>query len=130
MDQWITPQPMEFDIKHPIFLCVLSNTDTARIPGISAAGKSPEVIDYTPAGDAELVTWGRTICKHEPPMTPAGSPTPAVITRAAMQLTGIPFLFINSGLRVIPRIPEVSNSPVSVITMFEVPSCICLIPKN
>jgi uncharacterized protein (TIGR00303 family) len=105
MDNWITPQPLDFNVDQPLFLCVLANTDTARIPGISAAGKSPEVIDYTPAGDAELVTLGRTICKSEPPMTPAGSPTPAVITRASLQLTGIPFMFINSGLRVIPRIP-------------------------
>jgi uncharacterized protein (TIGR00303 family) len=105
MNYWIKPQPLDFNVEHPFFLCVLSNTDTAKIPGISAAGRSPDVIDYTPAGDAELVVLGRTICKSEPPMTPAGSPTPAVITRAALQLTKIPFLFINSGLRVIPKIP-------------------------
>jgi uncharacterized protein (TIGR00303 family) len=104
MDNWITPRPPEFNIKRPLFLCVLANTDTAKIPGISAAGKSHDVIEYTPAGDAELVTLGRTICKNDPPMT-NNSPTPAVITRAAMQLTKIPFMFINSGLRILPQIP-------------------------
>lgn len=112
MDQWITPETPEFCAKQPLFLCVLSNTDTAKIPGISAAGKSPELIDYTPAGDAELVTLGRTLCRNEPPMT-GSSPTPAVITRTAMQMTHIPFLFINSGLKIVPRIPllDVGGKP-------------------
>lgn len=104
MEHWITPDPTNFNFERPLFLCVLSNTDTARIPGISGAGKSPDVIDYTPAADAELVTHGMTFCKSEPPTT-GTSPTPAVITRAAMQLTGIPFKFINSGLRIVPRVP-------------------------
>ena len=104
MDHWISPEPTKYVSEHPLFLCVLSHTDTASIPGISAAGKSPDLIDYTPAGDAELVTLGRTVCNSEPPMTDQ-SPTPAVITRAAMQLTDIPYMFINSGLKIIPNIP-------------------------
>ncbi|MCL7415814.1 MAG: TIGR00303 family protein [ANME-2 cluster archaeon] len=104
MDHWISPEPPAFDAQHPLFLCVLSNTDTAKIPGISAAGRLPALIDYTPAGDAELVTLGRTIGNSEPPMT-GNSPTPAVMTRAALQLTGMPFMFINCGLRILPQIP-------------------------
>ena len=104
MDHLISPEPPVIDAKRPLFLCVLSNTGTAKIPGISAAGRSPDLIDYTPAADAELVTLGRTICNHEPPMT-GNSPTPAVITRAAMQLTSMPFMFINCGLHILPRIP-------------------------
>ena len=112
MNDWITPPPKNFNVNSPLFLCVLANTDIAKIPGISGAGKSPDVIDYTPAGDAELVTMGRTICNNEPPMTNE-SPTPAVITRAALQLISIPFIFINSGLRIIPRIPllDVGGKP-------------------
>jgi len=45
MNYWIKPQPLDFNVEHPFFLCVLSNTDTAKIPGISAAGRSPDVID-------------------------------------------------------------------------------------
>ena len=41
-------------LSNPIFLCVLSNTDTCRIPGISAAGATTELNDYTPAADAEI----------------------------------------------------------------------------
>lgn len=104
--KWVTPKT-DFKPRRPIFLCVLSSTDTAKIPGISAAGKAPELTDYTPAGDAELVDTGRSISIKEPPMTPLGTPTPAVITRAALQLTDVPYLFINSGLRVRPKIPAI-----------------------
>lgn len=84
---------------------MLSTTDTAKIPGISAAGKNPEMTEYTPPGDAELVTLGAPKCINEPPMTPSGAPTPAVLTRASMELTGVPFLFVDAGLRIRPDIP-------------------------
>ncbi|MCX9085851.1 MAG: TIGR00303 family protein [Candidatus Methanoperedens sp.] len=103
---WVKPCP-DFSPERPLFLCVLANTETAKIPGISAAGKSPELTDFTPAADAELVETGNAISINEPAMTPSGVPTPAVLTRASMLLTGIPSLFINSGLRVRPRIPTI-----------------------
>ncbi|KCZ73458.1 TIGR00303 family protein [Candidatus Methanoperedens nitroreducens] len=103
---WIEPYP-DFNPKRPLFICILANTETAKIPNISAAGKSPELTDYTPAADAELVETGRPISISEPAMTPSGAPTPAVLTRASMLLTGIPCLFINSGLNVRPRIPAI-----------------------
>jgi len=103
---WVKPSP-NFSPEKPLFLCVLANTKTAKIPGISAAGKSPELIDFTPAADAELVETGNAISINEPAMTPSGAPSPAVLTRAAMLLTGIPCIFINSGLRVRPQIPTI-----------------------
>jgi NaMN:DMB phosphoribosyltransferase len=36
----------------PLFACVIAWTDTARIPGLSAAGASPELIPFTAAADA------------------------------------------------------------------------------
>ena len=101
---WTRPEP-DYSPANPLFLCVLSTTDTAKIHGISAAGKSPEMTEYTPAGDAELVMLGAPQCISEPPTNPNGSPTPAVITRASIQLTGIPCIFVNGGLRVRPVIP-------------------------
>jgi len=101
---WVKPN-IKFTPKKPIFLCVLANTETAKIPNISAAGKSPELTDYTPAADAELVVTGNAISISEPAMTPSGSPTPAVITRASLLLTDIPHFFIDSGLRVKPKVP-------------------------
>ena len=101
---WTMPKP-NYAPANPLFLCVLSTTDTAKIPGISAAGRSPEMTEYTPAGDAELVMLGKPRCINEPPMTPNGSPTPAVITRASIQITGVPCIFVNGGLRIRPEIP-------------------------
>lgn len=101
---WVDPFP-DFRPKKPLFICILANTGTAKIPGISAAGKNPEMTDYTPAADAELVETGEVFSISEPAMCPSGAPTPAVLTRASMLLTGIPCLFINAGLNVRPQIP-------------------------
>ncbi|MBU4374402.1 MAG: nicotinate-nucleotide--dimethylbenzimidazole phosphoribosyltransferase, partial [Euryarchaeota archaeon] len=103
---WVKPYP-DFSPEKPLFVCILASTETAKIPDISAAGKSPQLTDYTPAADAELVETGNAISINEPAMTPSGAPTPAVLTRASMLLTGIPCLFINSGLRVRPMVPTV-----------------------
>jgi uncharacterized protein (TIGR00303 family) len=103
---WVKPHP-DFSPEKPLFLCILANTETAKIPNISAAGKSPKLTDYTPAADAELVETGNAISISEPAMTPSGAPSPAVITRASMLLTEIPCLFINAGLRIRPKIPAI-----------------------
>lgn len=94
--------------KRPLFICVMSSTETARIPGISAAGSSPELTDYTPAGDAELVMLGDIKSVPELPMTPTGAPTPALITRAALSLIHVPVLFIDAGIKVKPKIPVIN----------------------
>jgi len=106
MPNWIYPQ-FEFQPKRPLFLCIISNTDTGKIPGLSAAGTSPELTDYTPGADAELVETNRIITMPELPEAPGGSPTPAIVTKAALNLTGIPSLFVASGLRKKPAIPYV-----------------------
>ncbi|MDG6243649.1 MAG: TIGR00303 family protein [Methanolobus sp.] len=87
----------------PLFICVLGNTETAYIEGLSAAGKTAKLTDYTPAGDAEILETGTIIDIPILPMTPPyDTPTPALITRAALSLTGVPHIFVNAGLRVLP----------------------------
>ncbi len=103
---WVEPSP-DLCPEKPLFLCILANTQTAKIPDISAAGKSPELTDFTPAADAELVETGNALSINEPAMTPSGAPSPAVLTRASMLLTGMPCIFINSGLRIRPMIPTI-----------------------
>lgn len=101
---WVTPKCAHVPEK-PLFLLILSNTATAYIPKISAAGKSPEFTDYTPAGDAEIVKTGNIISVPVLPITPPyNTPTPAIITRAALKLTGVPHMFVNAGLKVVPEI--------------------------
>ena len=110
--QWIYPE-FEFKPHRPLFLCIIANTDTGKIPGISAAGTSPELTDFTPGADAELVETNRIITMPELPEAPGGSPTPAIVTKAALNLSGIPSLFVASGLAKKPAIPyvEMGGSP-------------------
>jgi len=99
--------------KNPLFICVIGVTETAKIPGISAAGKYPELTDFTPPADAELLLLGECRCIPGVPMTPEGIPTPALITKSALKVANIPALVINSGLKINPCIPflDVGGSP-------------------
>ncbi|MFA6363301.1 nicotinate mononucleotide-dependent phosphoribosyltransferase CobT [Methanoregula sp.] len=85
--------------KKPIFCVILGNTLVSTIPGISGAGPTPEKTLLTPNLDAELVTSGSITSFPLKPNTPSGCPTPASITRAMIELTGVPPLFINAGLK-------------------------------
>ncbi len=104
--------------KNPLFLCVIATTETAKIPGISAAGQNPDLIDYTPSADVELLYYSHCRCFHGIPVTPDGVPTPALITLSALKLSLIPFLVVNGGLKVDPKTPyiDVGGSPGNDIT--------------
>ena len=84
--------------KNPLFACTLGTTETAKIPGISAAGAMPEITDYTPPADIELLLLGKCKCINGVPVTPDGIPTPALITMSALNLANIPALPVNAGL--------------------------------
>jgi uncharacterized protein (TIGR00303 family) len=103
----------ELDGKKPLFVCTIATTETAKIQGISAAGKHPEFTDYTPPADAELLLLGKCRCISGVPVTPDGIPTPALITMSALRLADIPVLVANGGLKVKPQIPflELGGSP-------------------
>lgn len=73
-------------------------THTARIDGISAAGASPEVIAHTPAADAEILEYGQPVRSPVVPVSPAGCPTPAVISRAVVELLGVDVTVVDAGL--------------------------------
>ena len=91
----------------PLFVCVIANTEVGKIEGISAAGATPVLVDFTPPADVEFVEWGRCECINGVPVTPEGIPTPAIITRASLTLAGIPFIAVNAGLNILPHIPFV-----------------------
>lgn len=91
--------------KKPLFICTIGTTETAKIPSISAAGKYPELTDYTPPADVELLLLGRCKCISGVPVTPEGIPTPAIITMSALKLANIPALVASSGLKVNPHVP-------------------------
>ena len=93
------------DGKSPVFACVIGVTETAKIAGISAAGKYPEFTDYTPPADVELLLLEKCRCIKGVPVTPEGIPTPALITMSALRLADIPVLVISGGLRINPYVP-------------------------
>src|SRR5919202_215517 len=97
-----------FATKNPIFVCVISYTATSEIPGLTVAGANPELIKYTPTADSEFLYRGHCSCIDVVPATPDGKPTPAVITRAALQLARIPFLVVDAGAKIKPSIPYIS----------------------
>ena len=99
--------------KRPTFVCTIGNTETAKIPGISAAGAIPAITDFTPAADVELLFYGRCKCIAGVPVTPDGIPTPGLVTMSAMGLTKMPVFAVNGGVSVRPIAPyfELDGSP-------------------
>jgi uncharacterized protein (TIGR00303 family) len=91
--------------KKPLFILTIATTETAKISGISAAGKMPEFTDYTPPADAELLLLGKCKCIKGVPVTPDGIPTPALITMSALRLADTPVLVASGGLQIKPQIP-------------------------
>lgn len=89
----------------PIFACVLGFTETCLIPGISAAGLTPEDRKYTACADAEFLYYGAA---HQPkyPLPPltAGA-SPVVISRSVVEELKIPVYLFNAGLPLTPSVP-------------------------
>jgi len=93
--------------KKTLFVLVIATTDMSLIPGITVAGATPELTHFTPAADAEFLILGKCKSINTIPVTPDGIPTPAIITRAALELLKIPKLVVNAGSRVIPKLPVI-----------------------
>jgi len=104
---WVKPAGL-CDQKNRCSCAYFANTETAKIPGISAAGKSPELTDYTPAADAG--TGGDGKChKHQRARddSPSGRSIPRRPDKGINAADrGSHAFLINSGLRVRPQIPD------------------------
>ncbi len=91
--------------QRPYFACVLGFTDTALIPGISAAGLTPADRQKTALADGEFLAKG--VCPHyQYPLPPliAGA-SPAMITRAIVSALDIPVVILDAGLLELPSFP-------------------------
>ena len=95
------------------YTLLMANTDTAAIPGITAAGASAELNVYTPPLDAEFVHTGRIMTLDEIPVIPPFIPTPGIITRAVVTLSDFRDSYVDAGIRVPPLIPHfrIGNGP-------------------
>jgi len=90
---------------HFLFSLVISYTETCEIPGITMAGADQEAIKYTPAADAEFLHYGFCKSIDKIPMTPDGKPTPAILTKVALESASIPHVTINAGSKIQPKLP-------------------------
>lgn len=88
-----------------LFSLVISYTDTCTIPGITIAGKNPALLQYTPPADAEFLNFGYCRCINAIPMTPDGKPTPALLTKTALEAASISNIVINAGSKILPKLP-------------------------
>ena len=87
-------------------LLLLAGTETAAVPGISAAGSSPEARRLTAAADAELLLLGpQGRLPHALPPLPAGV-SPALIARVVVEQLGLDPLVVDLGAPVAPAVPH------------------------
>ncbi|MDX2270413.1 MAG: TIGR00303 family protein [Cyanobacteriota bacterium] len=95
----------------PCFICGFAFTETALIPGISAAGASPLARRFTALADAEVLLQGFS---PRLPTSPDGYPSPVVISRAILsQLDWSTYLFdcgLPESLTGLIRVSEQSGS--------------------
>ena len=68
-----------------IFSFIISYTHTCEIPGITVAGANPDLLKFTSAADAEYLHYGYCRSIDAIPMTPDGKPTPAILTKVALE---------------------------------------------
>jgi len=87
-------------------LLLLAGTATAAVPGISAAGATPESRRLTAAADAELLLLGPSGPRpHALPPLPAGV-SPALIARVVAEQLGLSPLVVDAGAAVAPAVPH------------------------
>ena len=104
--------------KLPVFACVLGFTETCLIPGISAAGKTPEDRQYTAIADAEFLAHGVRLDPDYPlPPLIAGA-SPVYIARAIAAALDIPIQIFNAGLPTPPTVPHIDlgGMPANCLT--------------
>lgn len=88
-----------------LFSFVISYTETSEIPGLTIAGSNPDLIKFTPPADAEFLYYGNCKTIEKIPMTPDGKPTPALLTKVALESSSIPHITINAGSKIPPKLP-------------------------
>lgn len=102
----------------PVFACVLGFTETGLIPGISAAGATPEDRQFTAIADAEFLSDGPSPQPQYPlPPLSAGA-SPVFISRAVVESLSIPLYLFNAGLPRLPSVPaiELGGTPARCLT--------------
>ncbi len=92
---WLT----QYQIRKPLFACILSFTETGMVRHISAAGTTPQARRYTALADGELLSGGLSGGHSHHPLPPlAAGISPAIISRAVLSRQRIPIHLLSTGL--------------------------------
>lgn len=91
-----------------MFLLFIGGTEIAKIPGLSAAGASIDILPYTAASDSDMLFHDRPITVKGVPLDPQGHPSPAIITRAAVLEAGFSVQVVNVGTFVEQLTPHIT----------------------
>lgn len=107
-DRWCGPWRQGWH--HSDVLLLLAATDTAAVPGISAAGATPSSRRRTAAADAELLLLGPAGERpHALPPLPAGV-SPALISHVVLRELGLVPLVVDLGCPVAPAVAHLRLS--------------------
>ena len=84
-------------MKQPFFVLVCSSTELSEIEGVSAAGADSEAQRLTPSLDAEFIALGKTKSAESLPVSPEGIVSPAIISKACLNLLDAEIRIVNAG---------------------------------
>lgn len=102
-ETWLT----RYQNQKPTVACVLGFTETGLLPGISAAGATPESRRYTAIADAEFLVNGvQPQSQYSLPPLQMGA-SPVFISRAIVETLKLPLFVFNAGLPTPPAIPAI-----------------------
>ena len=104
--------------RSPAFACILGFTATGLIPGISAAGATPQDREYTAIADAEFLSLGiQNYYQYPLPLLKMGM-SPTFISRAVVEALDIPVTIFNAGLPHKPNVKTVNlgGMPAACVT--------------
>ncbi|NER21958.1 MAG: nicotinate-nucleotide--dimethylbenzimidazole phosphoribosyltransferase [Symploca sp. SIO1B1] len=96
----------------PVLACILGFTATGLIPGISAAGATPEDRKYTAIADAEFLVNGVTPQPQYPLPPLSVGASPVFISRAVVEAFNLPVYLFNAGLPQPPAVPAIDLAGV------------------
>jgi uncharacterized protein (TIGR00303 family) len=103
---------------NPTFACILGFTATGLVPGISAAGATPQDREYTAIADAEFLKKGVQKSYHHPlPILEAGI-SPTFISRTVVEAFNLPTYIFNAGLLHQPTIDtiDLKGTPANCVS--------------
>ena len=105
-----------------LFSFVISYTKTCEIPGLTLAGENTELLKFTPPADAEYLYYGSCKTVKKIPMTPDGKPTPALLTKSALESSSIPHIVVNAGSMISPKLPYMNSEMTSGMDISKEPA--------